>query len=296
MGNTAVMFKRNWADAVNGMTYPASGATTHYIADLTPGATYAITGAGAPASVTADKAGVVTFSASGTGNITLGTQGAPALTGITVTPATGSIAAGGTQSYAAQCNYADNSNADCTGTVSWSSSDPAVATISSGGLATGGAAGTATIQAILRSIWVRGPDGNGHGWSDTDGNHGHAGHGDGFCGRGTAVCGSVQLFERHQRGLHGNGDVVEQQYGGGDGQRGGCGDGCGARDGDDSCGFRKRERQWSSHGYGRDGDGNCSHSGHGDGGGGRGSAVFGSMHIFRWQPCGLHGNGDVVER
>jgi hypothetical protein len=87
IGSTCAMFARVWPATFTGTTYPASGCTTHYISDLTPNTTYTIAGAGAPSSATTDTAGVLTFSASGTGNITLGTTGKP---GITV--ATGAMA------------------------------------------------------------------------------------------------------------------------------------------------------------------------------------------------------------
>jgi hypothetical protein len=65
------MFMRNWPTTFTSVTYPASGATTHYISDLAPNTTYTISGAGTPATATTDTAGVLTFSAAGTGNITV---------------------------------------------------------------------------------------------------------------------------------------------------------------------------------------------------------------------------------
>ena len=63
---------RAWPGTFTGVTYPASGATTHYLSDLTPNMSYAISGAGTPGTATTDTAGVLTFSATGTGNITVG--------------------------------------------------------------------------------------------------------------------------------------------------------------------------------------------------------------------------------
>lgn len=71
IGSSLVMFERNWPAAFTSVTYPASGATTHYISDLTPNTTYTISGAGAPATATTDTAGVLTFSVAGTGDITI---------------------------------------------------------------------------------------------------------------------------------------------------------------------------------------------------------------------------------
>jgi hypothetical protein len=71
VGSSLVMFMRNWPTTFTSVTYPASGATTHYISDLAPNTTYTISGAGTPATATTDTAGVLTFSAAGTGNITV---------------------------------------------------------------------------------------------------------------------------------------------------------------------------------------------------------------------------------
>jgi hypothetical protein len=71
VGSTLVMFMRDWPSTFGGVTYPASGATTDYVSDLTPKTTYSISGNGTPASATTDDAGVLTFSAAGTGNITV---------------------------------------------------------------------------------------------------------------------------------------------------------------------------------------------------------------------------------
>jgi hypothetical protein len=74
VGNSIVMFKRNWADTVTNTTYAASGATTHYVADLLSNSTYTVTGAGTPSTVRTDNAGIATFSATGTGTITITKQ------------------------------------------------------------------------------------------------------------------------------------------------------------------------------------------------------------------------------
>jgi len=67
------MFMRDWPSSFTGVTYAAAGATTDYVSDLSPKTTYSISGDGAPASATTDDAGVLTFSAAGTGNITVST-------------------------------------------------------------------------------------------------------------------------------------------------------------------------------------------------------------------------------
>ncbi len=71
VGSSLTMFMRTWPASFTGVVYPASGATTQYVLDLTPNTTYSITGAGAPATATTDTAGVLTFSAAGTGSITV---------------------------------------------------------------------------------------------------------------------------------------------------------------------------------------------------------------------------------
>jgi peptidoglycan hydrolase-like protein with peptidoglycan-binding domain len=75
VGSSLVMFMQNWPATMTSVTYPASGATTQYVSDLTPNTTYDITGAGTPGTATTDTAGVLVFSASGTGNITVAASG-----------------------------------------------------------------------------------------------------------------------------------------------------------------------------------------------------------------------------
>ncbi len=80
-----------------------------------------------------------------------GGSGTPTLASIAVTPATPSIAAGATQQFVATATYSDGSTEDITLTVTWGSSDTGVADFETPdvdkGLATGIAAGTATITA-----------------------------------------------------------------------------------------------------------------------------------------------------
>ena len=85
------------------------------------------------------------------GSATL-TVTAPTLVSIAVTPANPSIAKGATQQFAATGTYSDNSTQNLTSSVSWSSTNTAVATISSAGLATAAGTGTATISAASGSI------------------------------------------------------------------------------------------------------------------------------------------------
>src|SRR5438874_4956331 len=81
-----------------------------------------------------------------TGSTSL-TVGPATLLSIAVTPANPSIAKGTTQQFTATGSYSDGSTQDLTNGVSWSSSNMSVATITSGGLANGGAQGTSQISA-----------------------------------------------------------------------------------------------------------------------------------------------------
>ncbi|MGY3945714.1 Ig-like domain-containing protein, partial [Aeromonas tecta] len=71
---------------------------------------------------------------------------AATLTAIQLTPAAASIAAGLTQQYIAQGTYSDNSSVDISNMVAWHSSDTAIATVNTTGLATALTAGPATIS------------------------------------------------------------------------------------------------------------------------------------------------------
>jgi len=79
-------------------------------------------------------------------------SGGPVLTAISVTPVNPLIAVGAHQQFTATGTYSDGSHQDLTGSAAWTSSIPSVATINTSGLATGIAAGSATIQAAVGSI------------------------------------------------------------------------------------------------------------------------------------------------
>ena len=74
------------------------------------------------------------------------------LVSIAVAPANGSLAKGLTQQFTATGVFSDGSTANLTSSVTWTSSNTAVATITSAGLATGVAAGSTTIQATSGGI------------------------------------------------------------------------------------------------------------------------------------------------
>jgi CubicO group peptidase (beta-lactamase class C family) len=76
----------------------------------------------------------------------------PSLVSITITPANPSGIAGNTQQFTATGTYSDNSTKELTSSVTWASSNTAVATMNSAGLASMVAAGAATITATSGSV------------------------------------------------------------------------------------------------------------------------------------------------
>jgi len=78
---------------------------------------------------------------------------APTLASIAVTPANPTIQTSTTQQFTATGTYSNNSTQDITSQVTWASSNTAVATINTVGLATAGTgAGTTTISATLGTV------------------------------------------------------------------------------------------------------------------------------------------------
>ena len=68
------------------------------------------------------------------------------IVGLAVSPLNGSVQPSNTQQFTATGTYSDNSTADVTTQTIWTSSNPAIATISSAGLATAVALGNTTIS------------------------------------------------------------------------------------------------------------------------------------------------------
>jgi len=115
---------------------------------------------------TTGSAGLATSVGTGTTSISItsGTVSASAtltvnpaaLVSIAINPANPSVALGATQQFTATGTYTDNSTQDITSTVTWSSSDATIATISntlgSYGLATSAGVGSATISATSGTI------------------------------------------------------------------------------------------------------------------------------------------------
>jgi hypothetical protein len=78
--------------------------------------------------------------------------GGNTITALQIAPSNASVAPGVTQQYTAMATYGNNTTADVTSQVTWSTTLSSVATISSGGLLTAGALGTATVKAQSGSV------------------------------------------------------------------------------------------------------------------------------------------------
>jgi DNA-binding beta-propeller fold protein YncE len=115
-----------------------------------------------PAVATIATAGLATAVGQGTATIRAASGGisgstiltviAPALVSISITPVNPAILTARTQQFAASGMYTDSSVKTITTSVTWSSTNASVATISSGGLATGIGVGTSNIRAALGGI------------------------------------------------------------------------------------------------------------------------------------------------
>jgi uncharacterized protein YjdB len=148
----------------------AEGTTQQFAATGTysDGSTQTITGSVAWGSsntevATISRSGLATGLDEGTVNVTASFGGiasnsaaltvtSESLVSIRVTPAAASIAVGRTQNYVATGTYTDGSVQTITKMVAWASSNTSVATISTGGLATGVTAGTVNISASLGTV------------------------------------------------------------------------------------------------------------------------------------------------
>ncbi len=133
--------------------------------DLTSAVTWtSSTPSVATVSNSADSAGVATGVATGSTTVSAAFAGISAtppltltvtnatLTSISVTPINPSISLGSSQLFAAQGMFTDNSVVNITVQVTWTSSDVAVATIKSNGLASSASTGTTTIKSSLNGV------------------------------------------------------------------------------------------------------------------------------------------------
>ncbi len=116
-----------------------------------------------PSVATITASGLATGVGTGMSNVTasLGSIVSPAdgltvtpatLVSIAVTPANPAIAKGTTQQFTATGTYTDSSTSDLTASASWSSSNPAAASVSATGLVTANAQGVTTVAASANSI------------------------------------------------------------------------------------------------------------------------------------------------
>src|ERR1700757_4901360 len=95
---------------------------------------------------------VLTCGLAGCGNNSSSTPPPPTLKALQVSPANPSIALGTNQQFTATGTFSDGSTKDMTASAAWSSSNPAVATISNSGLATSLTIGRVQITATSGSI------------------------------------------------------------------------------------------------------------------------------------------------
>jgi hypothetical protein len=121
-------------------TFVASDGGTHtFTATFGAAGTWALTATDTrTASLTGTQSGIVVTAA--------------ALVSITVTPANATLKVGQVQQFVATGTYADNSTADLTGTVTWTSDTASVASVDGSGKGTGDSRGTAHITARLGTI------------------------------------------------------------------------------------------------------------------------------------------------
>lgn len=124
------------------------------VVDVTSGSLFASAN---PAAVGINAAGLINGVAPGTSALsaTFGgrtataqaTTTAATISGIVVSPATATVAVGGTQQFVAVATYSDNTTAVITSSATWTSSTLSAATVLNTGVAVGVAAGNSTITA-----------------------------------------------------------------------------------------------------------------------------------------------------
>ena len=136
-GSTEQLASVTWSSS-----NPASVGITGDASNM--GAAYALGSVGGTATVSACAGSVC-------GSTTV-TVGPPALVSIAVAPSNGIIPAGESLPFAATGTYSDGSKKNLTASVTWSSSDPYVAMITSGGVASAWAMGTTSINATVGSV------------------------------------------------------------------------------------------------------------------------------------------------
>jgi hypothetical protein len=111
-----------------------------------------VSSTGLASGLSAGNTTIQASSAAINGSASLTVISSAVLQSITVTPSVPFVAKGQTQQFVATGTYSDGSTQYLTSAVSWSSSSPGVATISSGGLATSTGVGTTTIAASSGAV------------------------------------------------------------------------------------------------------------------------------------------------
>ena len=119
----------------NAATWTSSGPA---IASVSP--------SGAAVALAVGTATISATAGSFTGTASL-TVTPPVIIGLNVVPATLSMVLGSSRQFQAIATLSDGTTQDMTGTVAWSSTDPNIATVSSGGLASAAQVGSTTILA-----------------------------------------------------------------------------------------------------------------------------------------------------
>jgi uncharacterized protein YjdB len=108
-----------------------------------------VTGVAAGTSVITAVKGTGTLSATATATLTVTNATLKASNGLAVTPAATSVAVNASTSLTATGSFSDNTKQDLTIQAAWTSSNIAIATVSTAGKVTGVAAGSATITAVV---------------------------------------------------------------------------------------------------------------------------------------------------
>ena len=135
-------------------------ATGTYENSTTADITSTVTWSSSNSAIASVIAGVITGNSAGTANITASLNGASSLntvvtvtaatlTGITISPTAPSVAKGITQQFSAQGTFNNGTTGNITTSVTWNSSNTAIATLNASGLATTTGQGTTNITASL---------------------------------------------------------------------------------------------------------------------------------------------------
>ena len=128
---------------------PLFVSTTDFHLQSTSPALGAGTSTGAPAT---DLDGTTRPTSPSMGAYEAAAVQAATVTSITITPAVPSVTVGSTQQLTATANFSDSTTSDVTAQTTWTSSNPAVVSIDSNGLATGHAAGTVSVTATYNGV------------------------------------------------------------------------------------------------------------------------------------------------